>query len=157
LLSEGVQMIRFTFTSILSIASLSLLLLGFQANQPVPQVFASGSPCDAVINAPNPPSVPAEPTFGGTITDAADDSGISGVSLKLYKCTASAATLFSSIQTDSSGDYLFTHLDAGYYYYLEAELTGSLSGMSAATGTLNPTDAIGLSPSASDVDLSFED
>jgi hypothetical protein len=150
-------MFRFNLRSTLSIVSLSLLLLSFQTTNQTQLAIASTSPCEAVNGDPGPPSMPPKPTLGGTVSDHADGSGISAASLKLYKCNAGVATLFSSAQTDSAGSYLFSDLEAGYFYYVEADLTGALSGMSAAGATENPSLAIGLSPSASGVDLSFED
>ena len=91
----------------------------------------------------------------GTVTDAATASGISGATMRLFRCDGQTSTEVGDTQTDSSGDYSFDDIDAGHYYYAQADMTGPLTGKSVASGSANPTAALPVGPSQSGVDLAF--
>lgn len=120
-----------------------------------PRVFAT-SPCVPIQYDPDPPGGEEEPTIGGSILNAATPGGISGVTVKLYQCSGGAGVYQTSTTTDAQGAYEFTGLADEHWYYVEAALTGPLAGMTPASGTSNPTAAIGLGNNVSGVNLSFQ-
>ena len=119
------------------------------------QVVAGANPCD-VANDPGPPISDPRPNVGGTVTDAGSSAAIEGATMKLYRCVSGSATSEGLDTTDSNGDYVFEDLTPGYYYYVEALLTGPLQGMQPASGTSNPSELVGLGDSVSDLDFAFE-
>lgn len=120
------------------------------------QPLAADGPCDQVSGAPDPPGGGPDPEIAGTVTDANTSSSIEGATMKLYRCYSATPVYLTSDTTDSSGQYAFTSLTPQRYYYVEAALTGPLSGKAPAEGTENPTDPIAIGSSHTDVDFSFE-
>ena len=118
------------------------------------RVVAGGNHC--ADTDPGPPISDPEPNVGGTVIDASNTDGIEGATMKLYRCVSESASLEGSDTTDSNGDYLFEDLTPGYYYYVEALVTGPLQGMQPATGTSNPSEPVGLGDSVTDLDFAFE-
>ena len=115
------------------------------------------SPCDAIVNAPIPPTTPPEPYWDGTVSNATTSSGISGATIRLFKCNGTnSPSEVDSTTTDSNGDYRFEGFAPGSYYFAQADMTGPLFGMTVASGSENPTEALPVGPSRSGVDMVFE-
>ena len=114
------------------------------------------TPCNDVINEPKPPIAPEVPTWDGRILNAATTSGISGATVRLFQCDDGDATEIDSTTTTSSGDYSFSGFDPGFYYFVQVDMTGPMSGLSPSSGTSNPTDALPVGPSQTEINLSFE-
>lgn len=113
-------------------------------------------PCNEVSG--SPPKSDPQPTIGGDVVDAGNgNSPVSGASMRLYRCGQSPQpTLVDTVTTNSSGQYLFATVEPGFYYYVEAVMSGPLSGMTPASGTENPSNAVGIGDSVSDLDFAFE-
>jgi hypothetical protein len=133
-----------------------LLSVALIASEPLP-TLANPDPCGDVINAPEPPIDEQSPCVAGEVVDAGTQAGISGATMKVYQCDEGTASHIETVYTGQSGDYTSSALTPGYYYYVEAVITGPLSGMTPAAGTENPSDAVGLGESVTDVDFEFED
>ena len=129
------------------------LLLAVSTWGTVPPMSASG-PCDAVNGKPEPPTPPANPLWTGRVLDTVSDTGVSGATVRIFVCANGSATEVDDTTTDSNGDFSFT-VSGGAYYYVAADMSGPLSGMTVSSGYDNPTDALGLGDSV-DVDLGFE-
>ena len=132
------------------VALLSLLVVGAVA--PIPA--AASGPCAAVNGKPAPPVPPADPEWEGAVLDTSTNTGVSGATVRIFVCSAGSGTEVDGTTTDSNGDYSFS-VSGGAYYYVAADMTGPLSGMSVSSGYDNPTDALGLGDSVN-VDLGFE-
>lgn len=135
---------------------LILLVVVTALHQPLRPVAADETPCVAVATKPDPPISPPQPTAGGRVTDASTSDGIEGATVELFQCEEGVATSMGTTETDEAGNYVFEDLDAGYYYFVQAQPTGPLYGMSIASGYTNPSAAVGLSPSVLDIDFSFQ-
>jgi hypothetical protein len=95
--------------------------------------------------------------MGGTVSDAANNNApIEGAALRLYRCEDETSVLVDSASTDEEGSYLFTDLTPEAWYYVEAVMSGPLTGKSPASGTTNPSALIGLGDSDMAVDFAFE-
>ncbi len=129
-------------------------LIAFVAQAPQGDLMVASGPCDDVNGAPDPPVPPTEPTWTGTVYNDNTNTGVSGATIRIYRCNAGTSTEVDDTTTDSSGDYSFT-IAGGEYYYVQADLSGPLNGLTVASGYQNPTDAEGLGDSV-DVDLRFE-
>ena len=114
------------------------------------------TPCDGIINDPKPPDQPSIPDWGGTISNVTSAGGISGATVRLFKCDGGTSTEIDDTTTDSNGDYSFSGFDPGFYYYVKVDMTGPMSGLAPASGTSNPTAALPVGPSQSSVNLGFE-
>jgi hypothetical protein len=117
-------------------------------------VVAGGNHCDGTD--PGPPISNPRPHVTGAVTDGNNDEAIEGATMKLYRCSSGSAVFVESDTTDSDGAYFFEDLTPGYYYYVEAIMTGPLTGMQPASGTSNPSELVGLGDSVSDLDFTFE-
>jgi hypothetical protein len=76
--------------------------------------------------------------------------------MKLYRCDGATPLYLTTDTTDEAGHYSFTNLTPRRYYYVEAALTGPLSGMVPAEGTANPSEPIAIGNSHTDIDFAFE-
>lgn len=119
------------------------------------QAYADPNPCSAVASAPKPPIEKPDPDISGQVLDDSD-AAISGATLELFRCAGSSAVSQGTTTTNVSGQYSFDDLTPEYYYYVEAEMSGPLAGMSPAAGYQNPTDAVGLGDSVTDLEFVFE-
>ena len=119
-------------------------------------VGADPDPCSGVTG--GPPINDPGPTIAGTVTENVNSNPpIKGATMELFKCVSQVSVSQGTDTTDSNGDYGFHDLDEGNYFYVEAQMTGPLEGMSPAAGTSNPSDIVGLGPSVYDLDFEFED
>ena len=132
------------------------LLAGLVAGPPTLQQVGATDPCLPVSSAPRPPIGDPEVTVAGRVIDAATGGGIAEVAMDLFRCGTSSATLVAQVASDSGGYYAFEGVTAGHYYYVEAEPNGPLEQMVVASGSQNPSDAIGLGDSATGVNFAFE-
>ena len=117
------------------------------------------TPCDAIVNEPSPPISPPVPVWEGNVSDATTTSPVSGATVRQFQCQGSSTpTEIDDTTTDTNGDYSFSggDFDSGHYYYAQCDMTGPLSGMSVASGSMNPTAALPVGPSQSGVDFVFE-
>lgn len=119
----------------------------------VPHVVAS-TPCDEVNGGPS--DGPSEPLISGMVTDTVGAAPIQGATISLYRCSGTTAVYVTSDTTDSNGNYDFTGLTPQRWYFVQAVMTGPLSGKTPSGGTQNPTNLIGLGPSATNVDFAFQ-
>ena len=113
--------------------------------------MASGDPCAAASGDPGPPSGEPEPFISGTVIDAASSAGLSGLTVKLYRCVAGSGTQVASQTTGSGGAFAFTGLSDPYWYYVEV-MTANLP----ASPTLNPTAPIAVGDGQAGMVLSFQ-
>lgn len=121
---------------------------------PTARSFATG-PCDSVTGDPHPPTLPPEPLISGAILDAASYTGVSGVTVQLYRCQGQSAVYVAQTTTPSSGAYSFGNLSQNWYF-VEVALTGPLAGKSPASGTSNPTSLIEVGSGVLGLSLAFE-
>jgi hypothetical protein len=133
-----------------------LLSVVLVASEPLP-ALAIPDPCGDVQDEPDPPLQPPSPLVAGTVVDADSQSGISGATMKVFQCSEGEATYVETVYTGQNGAYSSSTLSPGYFYYVEAVLTGPLAGMNTSGGTENPSDAVGLGASVTDVDFEFDD
>lgn len=84
------------------------------------------------------------------------DTPISGATTELYKCVSGSGVSQGTDTTDGNGYYEFADLDPEEWYYVEAQITGPLTGMSPAPGTKNPSNVVGLGPNTT-INFEFED
>ena len=131
------------------------VLLGMGYLVPAPAAHAT-NPCEIIQYDPDPPIGPPDPMIAGTVYNYSTSAGIEGATMKLYRCQSGSAVYQATDTTDASGDYSFTNLADETWYYVEAVMTGPLSGKSPASGTSNPTAAIGIGDSVTDIDLAFQ-
>ena len=117
-------------------------------------VRATSSPCDAVQGDPNPPSGPELPAIGGTILSSS--AGVSGATVRLYRCDSLNATLVATQTTGSGGTFSFSSLTGPKWYYIAVDESGPLAGKTPASGTNNPTDAIEVGAGDTGLSLNFE-
>lgn len=115
----------------------------------------ASSPCDSVAGNPRPPSGPPEPLISGTILYDGTNTGVSGATVNLYRCQGTSSVYVAQTTSASTGAYVFGSLSQNWYY-VEALLTGPLSGMTPASGTSNPTNLIEVWQGVSGLNLSFE-
>jgi len=139
------------------IVVLMALILAVGPGVEVAPVVAGSNPCEEVQNDPGPPTPNPEPTIGGRVTDGDALAGIDGATMKVYQCEEGEATQVDTATTGGGGYYVSDILDPGYYYYVEAVMNGPLEGMEPAEGTSNPSDAVGLGESVTDLDFEFVD
>ena len=139
---------------VIALSILCAVTAPFGANPFVSHVRAT-TPCDDVVNDPNPPGGDPELEISGSVTDSFTLSAFQGAEMKLYSCSGATATLVTSTTTDSYGHYAFTSLTDETWYYVAAVMTGSLAGKSPTGATTNPTNAIGLGNSATNVNFTF--
>jgi hypothetical protein len=152
--SKEQTMSSLTSVSRFSVLAVLLLALGFSTH-PLTVAHADTSPCDQVQDDPGDPGPGGEPDIGGTVTNASSLGPISGATMQLYRCDLGVGSYVTSVVTNSSGHYEFGSL-AQAYYYVEAAMTGPLSGKSPASGTSNPSAAIANGDGDLGVDLSFQ-
>lgn len=137
-------------------AVLIVLIIGVAAAAPDLTVAAS-NPCMEVMEESDPPIDRPDPAIMGAVIRFDTEQAIPGATMRVFRCDAGVATLVRQVTTDQEGLYDSGALTPQYYYYVEAVMTGPLEGMSPADGTQNPSEALGLGPSAEDVDFWFED
>lgn len=113
-------------------------------------------PCDGAGADPNPPIGEPEPLIGGTVVDAGTNDGVSGATVRLYRCDSGAATQADSTTTNGLGRFSFSDLTEEKWHYVSVDLSGPLSGMVPASATSNPTDLIGVGEGDSGLLLEFE-
>ena len=136
---------------LLPLLVLSLLLAPYQTTLPV----EASNPCSSVSGNPPPAPGEPEPTIGGIITtDGTND--VSGATITLYRCDGTTAVSVGTDTTDSNGEYLFDGLTDERWHYVEASLTGPLSGKSPSAGTDNPSLLVSVGEGDPNVDLDFE-
>lgn len=112
------------------------------------------SPCDSVTGDPHPPAPSPEPLISGTILDAVN-TGVSGATVKLYRCQGTSAVYVTQTTSASTGVYSFGSLSQNWYY-VEVALTGPLAGKSPRAGTSNPTSLIEVGEGILALNLAFE-
>ena len=114
-------------------------------------------PCNGITV--KPPRTDPEPVVGGEVTDAgSDNSPIENAVMRLYMCNLATPTptLVATTETDNEGLYSFPDLTPENWYYVEAVMSGPLASMTPASGTENPSIAVGLGDSVTDLDFAFE-
>lgn len=131
------------------------LLALFVVAAEIPVPAAATNPCDLVSASPRPPVGPPEPAIAGSILDAATSTGVSGATVKLYRCQSTSAAYVTETTTTSTGAYSFGSLSQNWYF-VEASLAGPLTGKSPASGTSNPSAPIEVWAGISGLNLSFE-
>lgn len=131
----------------------ALIALSFVAASNGPALATS--PCDSILGDPHPPIGSPEPLIGGSILDASTSTGVSGATVKLYRCQGTSADYVTQTTSNSTGAYSFGSLSQNWYY-VEVALTGPLAGKSPASGTSNPSSLIDVGPGASGLNLAFE-
>lgn len=122
---------------------------------PLASVRATG-PCDGIAGDPGDPIGPGQPDIAGQIVTAGTNTPIVGVTVRLYVCDGATPAFVASAATSGDGAYAFADLNGPAWYYVQAVLTGPLSGMTPAAGTSNPTTLIDVGAGASGVDLAFQ-
>ncbi len=133
------------------VALIVLALAATPARQPV----RATNPCDSITGDPHPPAPQPEPLISGAILDDSTSTGVSGATVKLYRCQGSVAIYVTQTTSSSSGAYGFGGLTQNWYY-VEAALTGPLAGKSPASGTSNPSDLIEVGQGVSGLTMAFE-
>lgn len=113
--------------------------------------LASDDPCAAASGDPGPPSGEPEPFISGTVIDAGSQAGLSGLTVKLYRCVAGSGTQVASQTTGSGGAFAFTGLSDPYWYYVQVVTTDL-----PASPTLNPTAPIAVGDGEAGMVLSFQ-
>jgi len=143
---------------LLRLAVLILLGLGAMAASVnmVDPAIASGNPCEYVTGDPDPPIGPPEIEVGGVVIDSGSNNPIEDATIKLYTCAGTTSMQVDSQLTDSSGRYAFTDVSVEQWYYVEAVMTGPLSGMTPSSGTDNPSVLVAISDSPTVVNFAFE-
>jgi hypothetical protein len=118
--------------------------------------LGTSGPCEEVTEDPDPPTSDPEPLIAGTIADAQTATGISGATVRLYRCDGTTATQVYSNTTASGGHFHFFDLTGPKWYYVAVDQSGPLEGMAPANTTTNPTSLIAVGPGDSDLLLEFE-
>lgn len=118
-------------------AGASLSLIVGASTSPI--AHGSWTPCDDVTTAASGPTLPPEPVIAGDVWDADTDSGISGATVKLYRCDVGGPTLVSTKVTSSAGAFGFGAQTGPSWYYVEVS---PISGMDTVPGTSNPSDPV---------------
>ena len=139
---------------------LLLVLVGLtNANAHVPlgptRVYATGTPCDSISGDPNPPIGVPEPYISGSVLNAGTNTGISGLPVKLYRCTNSTATLIATQTTGAPGSFSFPDLDYPYWYYVQVD-TSNAPGLDPVSPTVNPTVLIEVGDGMSGLVFTFD-
>ena len=116
------------------------------------------TPCEDVINEPKPPVTMAIPIWEGRILNSSLAIGIVGATIRLFQCRDNMPVEVDTTRTDSFGTYKFGYglFDPGFYYFVQVDMTGPMSGLSLSSGTSNPTDALPVGPSQTEINLTFE-
>jgi len=140
----------------LGVLAAFILVTASVAGDMAGSAMASGTPCDNVTGDPNPPVGPPEIDASGAVIDSGTSSPIEDATIKLYACVGTTAVQVDSQLTDSSGEYVFTDLETERWYYIEAEMTGPLSGMTPSSGTSNPSALVAVSDEPTIVNFAFE-
>lgn len=112
------------------------------------------SPCDSITGDPHPPAPSPEPLISGAILDAVN-AGVSGATVKLYRCQGTSAVYVTQTTSTSTGAYSFGSLSQNWYY-VEVALTGPLAGKSPTSGTNNPSSLIEVGEGVLGLSLAFE-
>jgi len=115
---------------------------------------ATDNPCLAAEGDPDPPIGQPQPEMKGSVRDHA--AGVEGAIVHLFRCNGATAAQVATTATDVNGQYAFTNLTPGRWYYVEVQMSGPLAGKSLASGTQNPTALIGIGNSATGVDFALE-
>jgi len=131
-------------------AALVALALVAASNGPA----LASSPCDTITGEPRPPAPSPEPLISGTILDTVN-AGVSGATVKLYRCQGTSAVYVNQTTSASTGAYSFGSLSQNWYY-VEVALTGPLAGKSPASGTSNPSSLIEVWQGVAGLNLAFE-
>lgn len=137
------------------VAAVAVISVGVVAVAGSSMPVHASDPCGPIQYDPNPPIGEPERIISGTVRDISS-GGISGATVMLYQCSSGSGVYQTSTTTSSSGTYSFGSLGGGYWYYVVVPLTGPLTNMTPASGTSNPTAAIGIGNSVSGVNLSFQ-
>lgn len=135
-----------------TVCSAALVALSFVAVPTSPALATS--PCDSVTGDPHPPVPSPEPLISGAILDGVS-VGVSGATVKLYRCQGTSAVYVTQTTSTSTGAYSFGSLSENWYY-VEVALTGPLTGKSPASGTSNPSSLIEVGEGILGLSLAFE-
>ncbi len=135
-----------------TVCSAALVALAFVAVPSTPAIATS--PCDSVTGDPHPPAPSPEPLISGTIQDDVN-AGVSGATVKLYRCQGTSAVYVTQTTSTSTGTYNFGSLIQNWYY-VEVSLTGPLAGKSPASGTSNPSSLIEVGEGILGLSFAFE-
>lgn len=145
-----------TLTPVLRLSAVAVLLCALVLSPiQAPSVNADPNPCQSAQGSPGDPDPGIDPDIAGILTDANSQEPIYGATLRLYLCVAGAGSQVGYTTTDSQGYYEFGGLAQGFYYVTAAD-TGPLSGMTPASGTVNPSALIPFGAGDLNVDFSFE-
>ena len=144
-----------TFRLIATALLASLVLVGLSSSEPLP-AWAAWTPCDDVVVVASPPHRPPEPEIAGQVDDADNATGVSGATVKLYRCDAGGPTLVDTETTNSNGAFDFGDQTGPDWYYVEVLKTGPLSGMDEVSGTVNPSAPIDVGPGDGAMLFEFE-
>jgi hypothetical protein len=94
---------------------------------------AESGPCGGAVSAPapHPPGGQPEPYIGGNVTVMAGGSAtaVAGATLRLHRCDGEIDTTVATQSSNGSGAFTFTGLSGPSWYYVVADLTGPLSGL----------------------------
>lgn len=149
-------MVRGLFRCLLRVGVCASFALASAATHPPNSPVQASGPCDAITGDPNPPIGSPEPDIVGHILASGTNVGISGATVRLYRCDGSTPSLVASTTTTTGGVYGFLDLGGPDWYYVQAVITGPLTGKTPAAGSSNPTSLIDVGPGATGVDLTFE-
>ena len=137
--------------TLLALSLLGGLALVARLDSEVGQALASGDPCASASGDPGPPGGEPEPFISGTVIDAGSQAGLSGLTVKLYRCVSGSGTQVASQTTSSSGAFAFMGLTYPYWYYVLVD-TADLP----ASPTLNPTAPIAVGDGQAGLVLAFQ-
>lgn len=137
-------------------AAVAVVWMTAQSGPAFRPVHADSTPCDSITGDPNPPIGSPEPDIVGHILASGTNVGISGATVRLYVCDGSTPSLVASTTTTTGGVYGFLDLSGPAWYYVQAVITGPLTGKSPTGVTNNPTSLIDVGPGATGVDFTFE-
>ena len=117
----------------LAVGMLLMLFVGLIPSQSA-TVAAGADPCAATLGLPAPPGDRPSPTAVGTVSDA-QNSAITGATMKLFRCQGTQSVPLGLTLTDSAGEYRFENIShAGAYFYIAASMTGPLAGTTSNSG-----------------------
>jgi hypothetical protein len=133
-------------------AALLLALVVSTSARPA-AVSATGNPCEQVNGPAGVPREDPDPLIAGTVTDVMSASGIAGATVNLYRCSGNLGVYVTSATTTSAGQFQFGSLEQAWYY-VEAAMTGPLSGKTPATS--NPSALIEVGDGNEAVDFAFQ-